>query len=152
MLRRIYFAQDQYKALDPEARLLDDLTRAAPSAQSTQTELRGLLGCFLSRKTMSSSASACFPAANAIAMRWRECCCIPPISCCSTSPPTISICAPKTWLLESLEKYTARLCFVSHDRYFIDKLATRVFEIGNGEVNVFLAITKTTCGARAERN
>jgi ATP-binding cassette subfamily F protein 3 len=27
--------------------------------------------------------------------------------------------------------------FVSHDRYFIDKLATRVFEIGGGEVNVF---------------
>jgi len=27
--------------------------------------------------------------------------------------------------------------FVSHDRYFIDKLATRVFEIGNGEVNVY---------------
>ena len=25
-----YFAQDQYKELDPEARLLDDLTRAAP--------------------------------------------------------------------------------------------------------------------------
>jgi ATP-binding cassette subfamily F protein 3 len=27
--------------------------------------------------------------------------------------------------------------FVSHDRYFIDKLATRVFEIGNGEVQIF---------------
>jgi ATP-binding cassette subfamily F protein 3 len=27
--------------------------------------------------------------------------------------------------------------FVSHDRYFIDKLATRIFEVGNGEVNVF---------------
>jgi ATP-binding cassette subfamily F protein 3 len=27
--------------------------------------------------------------------------------------------------------------FVSHDRYFLDKLATRVFEIGGGEVNVY---------------
>jgi ATP-binding cassette subfamily F protein 3 len=27
--------------------------------------------------------------------------------------------------------------FVSHDRYFIDKLATRVFEIGNGRVEVY---------------
>ena len=42
-----YFAQDQYKALDAEARLLDDLTRAAPMSLSTQTELRSLLGCFL---------------------------------------------------------------------------------------------------------
>jgi len=27
--------------------------------------------------------------------------------------------------------------FVSHDRYFIDKLATRVFEIGEGRIEVF---------------
>src|SRR5215475_5987127 len=40
-----YFAQDQYKALDPQARLLDDLFTVAP--RSTQTELRSLLGCFL---------------------------------------------------------------------------------------------------------
>ena len=40
-------------------------------------------------------------------------------------------------MLESLEKYTGTVVFVSHDRYFIDKLATRIFEVGNGEVNVF---------------
>jgi len=40
-----YFAQDQYKALNPQARMLDDLYEAAP--RHTQTELRNLLGCFL---------------------------------------------------------------------------------------------------------
>src|SRR4030088_2258156 len=40
-----YFAQDQYKELNPEVRMLDDLVEAAP--RSTQTELRGLLGSFL---------------------------------------------------------------------------------------------------------
>ena len=29
------------------------------------------------------------------------------------------------------------MVFVSHDRYFIDKLATRVFEIADGEVQVY---------------
>ncbi len=43
----------------------------------------------------------------------------------------------KDVLLESLEKYTGTVVFVSHDRYFIDKLATRVFEVGAGEVHVF---------------
>jgi ATP-binding cassette subfamily F protein 3 len=43
----------------------------------------------------------------------------------------------KDVLLESLEKYTGTVVFVSHDRYFIDKLATRVFEVGDGEVHVF---------------
>src|SRR6202163_4879073 len=40
-----YFAQDQYKELDPDARILDDLGDISP--RSTQTELRSLLGCFL---------------------------------------------------------------------------------------------------------
>jgi len=43
----------------------------------------------------------------------------------------------KDVLLESLEKYNGTVVFVSHDRYFIDKLATRVFEIGGGRVEVF---------------
>ncbi len=34
-------------------------------------------------------------------------------------------------------KYTGTVVFVSHDRYFIDKLATRVFEIGEGKVEVY---------------
>jgi ATP-binding cassette subfamily F protein 3 len=43
----------------------------------------------------------------------------------------------KDVLLESLEKYNGTVVFVSHDRYFIDKLATRVFEIGGGRIEVF---------------
>jgi ATP-binding cassette subfamily F protein 3 len=33
--------------------------------------------------------------------------------------------------------YTGTVVFVSHDRYFIDKLATRVFEVGEGKVEVY---------------
>ena len=40
-------------------------------------------------------------------------------------------------LLESLEKFTGTVVFVSHDRYFIDKLATRIFEVADGAVHVF---------------
>ena len=38
----------------------------------------------------------------------------------------------KDVLLDALAEYTGTVVFVSHDRYFIDKLATRVFEIGDG--------------------
>ncbi len=34
-------------------------------------------------------------------------------------------------------KYTGTVVFVSHDRYFIDKLATRIFEIGDGKVELY---------------
>jgi ATP-binding cassette subfamily F protein 3 len=43
----------------------------------------------------------------------------------------------KDVLLEALSSYTGTVVFVSHDRYFIDKLATRVFEIGGGQVEVY---------------
>ena len=43
----------------------------------------------------------------------------------------------KDVLLEALSKYTGTVVFVSHDRYFIDKLATRVFEVGEGRVEVY---------------
>ncbi len=40
-----YFAQDQYKVLDGDARMLDDMSRAA--VKVPENELRSLLGCFL---------------------------------------------------------------------------------------------------------
>jgi ATP-binding cassette subfamily F protein 3 len=40
-------------------------------------------------------------------------------------------------LLKALTDYTGTVVFVSHDRYFIDKLATRVFEVGDGRVEVY---------------
>jgi ATP-binding cassette subfamily F protein 3 len=43
----------------------------------------------------------------------------------------------KDVLLESLEKFSGTVVFVSHDRYFLDKLATRVFEVADGGVQVF---------------
>jgi ATP-binding cassette, subfamily F, member 3 len=43
----------------------------------------------------------------------------------------------KDVLLTALQEYTGTVVFVSHDRYFIDRLATRVIEIEDGRVTVF---------------
>ena len=89
-----YFAQDQYKELDPNARLLDDLgRRGAALAPRPNCARCWVVFCFPT--TTCSNASACSPAASATATRWRACCCSPRISCCWTSPPIIWICAPK---------------------------------------------------------
>src|SRR5580700_3671366 len=40
-----FFAQDQYKVLDPNAQMLDDIAAAAPKVPVV--ELRSLLGCFM---------------------------------------------------------------------------------------------------------
>ena len=43
----------------------------------------------------------------------------------------------KDVLLEALEDYGGTLIFVSHDRYFVEKLATKIIEIGHGEAVVY---------------
>ena len=43
----------------------------------------------------------------------------------------------KEVLLEALEDYGGTLIFVSHDRYFVDKLATKVIEVGGGQTLVY---------------
>jgi ATP-binding cassette, subfamily F, member 3 len=130
-----YFAQDQYKELDPEARMLDDLWNLAPT--HTQTQLRSLLGAFLfseddvfKRLGVLSGGERNRYALARMLLR--------PSNFLLLDEPTNHLdMRAKDMLLESLEQYTGTVVFVSHDRYFIDKLATRVFEIGEGEVRVF---------------
>jgi ATP-binding cassette subfamily F protein 3 len=43
----------------------------------------------------------------------------------------------KDVLLEALEDFGGTLVFVSHDRYFVDKLATKVIEVGGGHVLMY---------------
>jgi ATP-binding cassette subfamily F protein 3 len=43
----------------------------------------------------------------------------------------------KDVLLEALEDFGGTLIFVSHDRYFVDKLATKVIDIGRGDAVVY---------------
>ncbi len=105
--------------------------------RSDKTELRSLLGCFLFSGTTCSRRSACSRAASATGTRWRGCCCTPRISCCWTSRRTTWICARRTCCWTRSQEFTGTVVFVSHDRYFIDRLATRVFEIGDGQVRIY---------------
>ena len=130
-----YFAQDQYKELDQDARILDDLGRVAPS--SRETELRNLLGCFL------FSGDDVFKRIGVLSGGERNRYALlrmllHPANFLLLDEPTNHLdMRAKDVLLEALSKYTGTVVFVSHDRYFIDKLATRVIEIGGGRVEVY---------------
>src|SRR5689334_2775937 len=130
-----HFAQDQYKELDPDARLLDDLSGAAP--RSSMTELRTLLGCFLFSDedvfkrigVLSGGERNRYALARML---------LAPSNFLLLDEPTNHLdMRAKDVLLESLSKYSGTVVFVSHDRYFIDNLATRIFEIEDGHVHVY---------------
>jgi ATP-binding cassette subfamily F protein 3 len=130
-----YFAQDQYKELDPNSRMLDDLYGVG--AKSTQTELRSLLGCFLFSEddvfkqigVLSGGERNRYALARML---------LHPSNFLLLDEPTNHLdMRAKDVLLESLQEFTGTVVFVSHDRYFIDKLATRIFEVGDGQIQVF---------------
>ena len=130
-----YFAQDQYKELDPAVRIIDDLSNVAPRA--TNTELRSILGCFLFSEddvfktigVLSGGERNRYALARMLMM---------PGNFLLLDEPTNHLdMRAKDVLLEALQEFSGTIVFVSHDRYFIDKLATRVFEIGEGAVHVF---------------
>ena len=130
-----YFAQDQYKELDPDARMIDDIANAAP--RSSQTELRSLLGCFLFSEddvfkrigVLSGGERNRYALAKML---------LAPSNFLLLDEPTNHLdMRAKDVLLDALKEYNGTVVFVSHDRYFIDNLALRIFEIEEGHVHVY---------------
>ena len=127
-----YFAQDQYKVLDPESRMLDDISRAAIKVPELQ--LRSLLGCFLFSGddvfkplgVLSGGERNRFALARIL---------VSPSNFLLLDEPTNHLdMRAKDVLLEAIAAFSGTIIFVSHDRYFIDRLATRVLEVENGSV------------------
>jgi ATP-binding cassette, subfamily F, member 3 len=130
-----YFAQDQYKALDTESTIIDDLGQVAP--RSNNTELRSILGCFLFSEddvfkrigVLSGGERNRYALARMLMM---------PGNFLLLDEPTNHLdMRAKDVLLTALQEFNGTVVFVSHDRYFIDKLATRVIEVADGKVEVF---------------
>jgi ATP-binding cassette subfamily F protein 3 len=130
-----YFAQDQYKVLDPSARMLADIGSIATKV--SETELRSLLGCFLfsgedvfkTLGVLSGGERNRYALAKIL---------VSPANFLLLDEPTNHLdLRAKDVLLEAINAFTGTVIFVSHDRYFIDRLATRVFEVADGKVNVY---------------
>ncbi|MGA3098540.1 MAG: ABC-F family ATP-binding cassette domain-containing protein [Bryobacteraceae bacterium] len=130
-----YFAQDQYKEMDGNARIIEDLAEVAPRA--TTTELRSVLGCFLFSEDDVFKTIGVLSGGErnryALARMLMQ-----PSNFLLLDEPTNHLdMRAKDVLLTALQEYSGTVVFVSHDRYFIDKLATRVFEVEDGKVHVF---------------
>jgi ATP-binding cassette subfamily F protein 3 len=127
-----YFAQDQYKVLDGDARMLDDISGAA--LRVPEGELRSLLGCFLFRGddvfkplgVLSGGERNRYALARIL---------VSPSNFLLLDEPTNHLdMRAKDVLLDAIAAFSGTVVFVSHDRYFIDRLATRVLEVEGGTV------------------
>jgi ATP-binding cassette subfamily F protein 3 len=130
-----YFAQDQYKVLDGSARMLEDITGANPRVDTVT--LRSLLGCFMFTgddvfKTLGVLSGG---ERNRYALARML---VSPANFLLLDEPTNHLdMRAKDVLLDAIREFSGTVLFVSHDRYFIDGLATRVFEVEERRVHIY---------------
>src|ERR1700729_4202015 len=130
-----FFAQDQYKVLDPNAGMLDDISGAAPKVPVV--ELRSLLGCFMfsGDDVFKKLGVLSGGERNRYAMAKML---VSPSNMLLLDEPTNHLdLRAKDVLLDAIKNFTGTVLFVSHDRYFIDGLATRVFEVEDRRVHIY---------------
>ena len=57
----------------------------------------------------------------------------------------------REWIEEAVEDYEGNLLFVSHDRYFIDRFATRIWMLENGAITDFKGTYQEFLSAKEKR-
>lgn len=130
-----FFAQHQLEALHLENSILQELQTFAP--KHTETELRSILGCFLfsgddvfkkikvlsgGEKSRVALAKALTADANFLVL---------------DEPTNHLDMASVNILIQALQQYEGTFIVVSHDRYFLDHVANKIWFIENKEIKEY---------------
>jgi ATP-binding cassette subfamily F protein 3 len=130
-----YFEQNQAEALDLDKTVLDTVHDEVPDW--TNEEVRTLLGRFLFSgdmvrkqvKALSGGEKARLALAKML---------LRPANLMILDEPTNHLDIPaKEMLEEALQHYDGTVLLVSHDRYFISRVATKIVEIHEGELRLY---------------
>ena len=126
-----YFAQDEATRLDPDLTVYDTL--GASSSTEMLPSIRNILGGFLFSgddvhkpvRILSGGERTRLAVARML---------LRPSNTLLLDEPTNHLDIDSTnVLLDALADFAGTLVFVSHDRYFVERIATAIIEIGNGE-------------------
>lgn len=130
-----FYAQHQLESLHLNNTLIEEMHTAR--AQKTDLELRTLLGCFLFSgddvdkkiKVLSGGEKARVALAKTIISR---------ANFLLLDEPTNHLDLHSTELLiDALNRYEGTIILVSHDRYFISRIANKIWEIKDKEIKEF---------------
>jgi len=144
-----YFAQDEPTRLDPTLTVYQTLAGHAPIHMVPH--IRNILGGFLFSgddvdkpvRVLSGGERTRLAVARML---------LRPSNTLLLDEPTNHLdLDSKDVLLEALEDFGGTLIFVSHDRYFVDKLATKVVDIGGGGALVYPGTYEEFLWSRKQR-
>jgi ATP-binding cassette subfamily F protein 3 len=130
-----YFAQDEATRMDPAPTVYETLASGSPLHMVAA--IRNILGGFLfsgddvyKRVRVLSGGERTRLAVARMLLR--------PSNTLLLDEPTNHLdLDSKEVLLDALTAYGGTLIFVSHDRYFVERLATRIIDVGHGTATVY---------------
>ena len=144
-----YFAQDEATRLDQNLTVYDTLGAGSPT--DMVPAIRNILGGFLFSgddiqkpvRVLSGGERTRLAVARML---------LHPSNTLLLDEPTNHLDIDSTnVLLDALKDFGGTLVFVSHDRYFVEQLATTIIEVGNGEVVPYPGTYKEFLWSKTER-
>ncbi|PYR78751.1 MAG: ABC transporter ATP-binding protein [Acidobacteria bacterium] len=130
-----YFAQDEATRLNPTLTVYETLETG--SAIDMVPAIRNILGGFLFSGDEVYKKAGVLSGGERTRLAVARMLLRPSNTLLLDEPTNHLDLDSKDVLLEALEDYGGTLIFVSHDRYFVEKLATKIIEVGHGEAIVY---------------
>jgi len=130
-----YFAQDEAVRLDPALTVYETLQSGSPN--DMVPAIRNILGGFLFSGDDIYKKAGVLSGGERTRLAVARMLLRPSNTLLLDEPTNHLDLDSKDVLLDALEDYGGTLIIVSHDRYFVEKLATKIIEIGHGQALVY---------------
>ncbi|HUQ85993.1 MAG TPA: ABC-F family ATP-binding cassette domain-containing protein [Vicinamibacterales bacterium] len=130
-----YFAQDEATRLDPTLTVYETLSAGSP--HTMVPAIRNILGGFLFSGDDVYKKAGVLSGGERTRLAVARMLLRPSNTLLLDEPTNHLDIDSKEVLLDALEDYGGTLIFVSHDRYFVEKLATKVIEVGDGKATLY---------------
>ena len=130
-----YFAQDEATRLDPTLTVYETLAAGSPDAMVPA--IRNILGGFLFSGDDVYKKVAVLSGGERTRLAVARMLLRPSNTLLLDEPTNHLDLDSKEVLLDALADYGGTLVFVSHDRYFVERLATKIVEVGDGKAILY---------------
>src|SRR6267378_3072511 len=130
-----YFAQDEAARLNPTLTVYETLASGSPT--DMVPAIRNILGGFLFSGDDVYKKAGVLSGGERTRLAVARMLLRPSNTLLLDEPTNHLDLDSKDVLLEALEDYGGTLILVSHDRYFVEKLATKIIEVGHGDDLVY---------------